>query len=68
MGGGGMGRLERNEKYILILEVLGPRTKNQATDFNKDMAALMRKFKVTRRRYSYRAVKDVKDQRRRGGG
>jgi hypothetical protein len=65
MGGGGMGRLERNEKFIVILEFLGPRSKDEAKAFNDALNEFKGKFKKSKLRYSYRAVKDKKDQKRR---
>lgn len=45
MGGGGMGKLQGNEKHVVMIECKGPVTPENAAKFTQDLHALLKKYK-----------------------
>ena len=45
MGGGGMGKLQGNEKHVVMLECKGPVSAEDAAQFNKALHEVLKKFK-----------------------
>lgn len=46
MGGGGLGKLQGNEKHVVMFECKGPMTPTDAASFTKELHALLKKFKA----------------------
>lgn len=46
MGGGGLGKLQGNEKHMVMFECKGPMTPTDAANFTKELHALLKKFKA----------------------
>ena len=44
MSGGGMGELEPDKKYVVVIEVYGKKTKAEGDEFDAIMAQLRKKF------------------------
>jgi hypothetical protein len=44
MSGGGMGQLEPNQKYVIVVEVYGKKSKTEGDDFDNVMKQLKDKF------------------------
>ena len=44
MGGGGMGKLQGNEKHVVMLECKGPVSAEDAAKFNQALHDLLKKY------------------------
>jgi hypothetical protein len=44
MGGGEMGQLEPNQKYVVVVEVYGKKTKAEGDEFDNELKKLMGKY------------------------
>jgi hypothetical protein len=60
MGGGAMGKLEPNQKYVVVVEVYGSKSVDDAKRFNAELDRLIKEFGA-RVRYSAHATKQKED-------